>query len=786
MLLALAALAYAAYFSFLTITRYNAFESRALDMGNLNQAIWNTAHGNWFHLTNQPGIVNRLSLHVEPIIIPLAWLYRLWPDPRLLLVVQAVVVALGALPVFALGRHKLKSDWLALVFALIFLLHPSIQAANWLEFHPVALAPTFLLAAFFFLLTHRVGWFAFFALLAAGCKEEIALQIFMMGLYAFFFFKQRRLGLITMGLALAWALFAVLVVQNIFATGNIHWERYGYLGDSPSEIVRTMITQPGLVWAQLQAAHALRYLLLLLLPVAFTPLLALDLLLLALPSLAINLLADFPPMHQVDTLIYAAPIVPFVFISAIFGVSRLESRLAQGNGRPAMRVGRHKGNGRRLFHPLIGMALLGCALVAQWALGYLPGGGNYRLYAVTEHHRNAAAIIAQISPAAKVSAQDKLNPHVSGRETVYIFPRLDDADTLFLDVSGPAWPLHPNDVHAEVDRLLADGWGVIAAADGYLLLQKGSTEQRIPAAFYDRWRGDASQTVQATFGEQLILADYAVTTDAHDEIVTQLVLRAAQPIGDDLRLYIGYLDQTGAILHDTIFYPPVASLWYPTSMWPPEQNVVVDTLPWTLDTDRFTLVVGVYRGEDGWTQGDRLAVTANPASLPVTEAGTLVRLGGFQRVKSDEWHEISPSVASPAQPLAVEFDGQLALTGADLPPRSAQSGQELPFTLHWQALTTPALDYTVFAHLLNEQGDKVAQVDWQPADSLGPRPMTSWSPGEVIVDTQTLLLPAELPGGAYRLIVGVYDWQSGTRLPARGAQAKESDVVTVGTITVGH
>ena len=71
-LLALAVLAYALYFSYLTITRYAAFEARALDMGNMVQAIWNTAHGNWYHLTNQPGIVNRLSLHVEPIIIPIA------------------------------------------------------------------------------------------------------------------------------------------------------------------------------------------------------------------------------------------------------------------------------------------------------------------------------------------------------------------------------------------------------------------------------------------------------------------------------------------------------------------------------------------------------------------------------------------------------------------------------------------------------------------------------------------------------------------------------------------
>src|SRR5690606_6576627 len=92
-LLILAVAGYAWAFSYLTLVRYAAFEARALDMGNLNQAIWNTAQGNWFHLTNQPGTVNRLSLHVEPILIPISWIYLLYPGPPLLLVLQAVVVA---------------------------------------------------------------------------------------------------------------------------------------------------------------------------------------------------------------------------------------------------------------------------------------------------------------------------------------------------------------------------------------------------------------------------------------------------------------------------------------------------------------------------------------------------------------------------------------------------------------------------------------------------------------------------------------------------------------------
>ena len=108
------------------------------------------------------------------------------------------------LPVlFALARHKVYSQWLALGFAVAFLLNPAIQAANWLEFHPVTLAPTLLLATFYFLISGRTGWYVVFAVLAAGCKEEIALLVLMVGLYAAVVLRRVRLGIITIVLGTA-------------------------------------------------------------------------------------------------------------------------------------------------------------------------------------------------------------------------------------------------------------------------------------------------------------------------------------------------------------------------------------------------------------------------------------------------------------------------------------------------------------------------------------------------------------------------------------------------------
>lgn len=776
MLLLLAVVTYALLFSDLTLTRYAAFEARALDLGNLHQTVWNTAQGNFFHMTNQPGIINRLSLHVEPILLPIAAFYWLHDGPGTLLILQTVIVALGALPLFALAKLKLRHEWLALCFALAFLLNPSIQAANWLEFHPVTLAPTFLMAAFYFLVAGRTGWYALFAVLAASCKEEMGLLLLMLGLYACLRLRCYRLGLITMVLALGWSLTAVLGIQQFFADGNIHWSRYDYLGTTPGEKVLALLTQPGVILTQLQRAGALRYLWEALQPVALTALLAPEVLLLALPSLAINLLADFPPMHEVYTLIYVAPVVPFVMLASVMGVARVQQWLT-----------RHQPQRGRMGGWLLSTLVLAGAGYTQQQHGYLPGGGNHQRFVITDHHRAAAAIIAQIPPDAKVSAQDKLDPHVAGRETIYIFPRVDDADTIFLDVTGPAWPQHPQDLYQSVQGLIQGGFGIAAATDGYLLLRQGHPNTELPPTFYSAFRRPdhpVPQSPIASFGDHLQLVDYAVATDAHGETVTQLYWRARQPLATAYRFYLAYQVADGALLHDNQFYQPVATLWYPTTRWQPGETVLVQSLPWAITAEQVAVLVGVYQGEDGWTTGQRLAMTTAPtAAHPRFEGQTLLRLGGYRRMGAT-WTPLTPDPAPPARPLAITIGDRLAfLEGVSVEEGPIRGGASLTFTLFWRnGQTPPSFDYALFAQVFDSAGNKVAQLDWQPRDAIGPRPMTSWVAGEPIQDTQTLPLPADLPAGSYQVLVGVYNWQTGERLPVVGEATAGGDTIVIATL----
>jgi len=120
----------------------------------------------------------------------------------------------------------------------------------------------------------------------------------------------------------------------------------------------------------------------------------------------------------------------------------------------------------------------------------------------------------------------------------------------------------------------------------------------------------------------------------------------------------------------------------------------------------------------------------------------------------------------PAQPLeegviGATFDEAIVLE------RSAkmavvQPGDILPVALQWQAIQRIPADYFVFAHLVDQDGNRVAQSDGQPA--IWTRPTSSWAPGELIEDRHALLLPADLAPGDYTLIVGLYLAGSDERL----------------------
>lgn len=151
-------------------------------------------------------------------------------------------------------------------------------------------------------------------------------------------------------------------------------------------------------------------------------------------------------------------------------------------------------------------------------------------------------------------------------------------------------------------------------------------------------------------------------------------------------------------------------------------------------------------GIDEWYGDVRFAVYAAPVEMPApTESGA-------------------------------QFGDSIMLESYALSGETARPGDVLQIELNWQ--TDAALDrpYKIFVQLLNSHGVLVAQRDSEPVG--GSMPTTSWQPGELITDRHGLFLPADLPPGDYRLIVGLYDRDD----PAERLPVGEDDYVELASI----
>jgi uncharacterized membrane protein len=756
------------FFSAYAIQRHAAFRTHTADLGQMDLAIWNTAHGRFVQEIKGEEISTRLTDHFEPIFIPISLAFWLWDDVRAILILQAFALALGALPAYWLARDMLQaplsstgrgaggesSELFALAFAAVYLLAPALQAAALADFHAAPFAAAPLLFAFYYARRgeFRKMWLP--ALLVMAVKEEMSLLTLMLAGYIALSGRRRTVAALLAALSLGWFGLATFVLIPHYSAAyygaeqSLYFQRYGELGNGPGDILRSLLSRPALVFSIVSQPERVRYLGGLLAAFGFLPLLAPEMLLLGAPLLAANLLSSYFAMYSGE-FHYSAPLVPAFTIAAIYGAARL-GKLT---------------NRRAIYLPL---SLLIIPLVYNYLYGFSPWSVQFDWPPVTAHQRLLARFAAQIPPDAPLSTTPPLNPHFSHRQLIYTFPALGAAEYVLLDVSGTT-DMHPNDVYERQQELLRSGFCIRDAADGYVLLARsGPCLEAMPDEFYDFARAYLRQPqypLALEFGNRLRCLGYDLLDDPKWRM-TRLRLYwqvKGQALERDYRLYPFFFDDEGQIIADSVTLPLVETIWYPPSRWRGDEVVTTSTLPWNLG-ERFNIGLGVLDGGD-WNERERRL----PITAPQRQAqdDTWALLGAFQR-RGRPLLPAEPFYAKgPAREVEAHFAGGIDLLGYDLAPAAdvgrIAAGEVLTLTLHWQAAKLPGEDYTVFVHLVGPGGQRIAQDDAQPWE-LGPAPTSSWQPGRLVRDRHTLQLSDDAPPGEYELLVGLYRRPTGERL----------------------
>jgi uncharacterized membrane protein len=427
---------YAAVYVSFGLVKWAYYLYDDFDLAIYSQAAWNVMRGT---LHSSVLGLNLLGNHMSLLIIPIAPIYAIFRSPVTLLVLQTVVLALGALPVWWLARREIRNDFIAVCFAALYLLYPALGYTNLYEFHPETLATTGLLYAFYFLWVGKFWWMTLFTVLALLTKEDVPVVVGMMGLYALAVKVPRRwiYSAMLTGLAVAFLILAFVIVMPTVNKGEVQLEKiYSQWGDTTGEALKamardpvraatTMVVTPG---SPQDSRLKQEYYAQMLLPVMLLAVMSPLTLAIALPAVAQHLLSGRITDHTI-VYHYTAYVTPFVLAASVLGlrnVLRLMMRDVPGGLT-------EKAMNTKTPPRTLGMILAGTAVAVavgcQLLFGPVLGSGILQTYPPAEQHwpspyRRAQApfmsrMAARIPKEGTVVTTFGFMSHVANRPVLY-------------------------------------------------------------------------------------------------------------------------------------------------------------------------------------------------------------------------------------------------------------------------------------------------------------------------------------------------------------------------------
>jgi uncharacterized membrane protein len=421
---------FAALFT-LARSEYLDFGYQRFDLGNMVQAVWSTAQGHPLEVTLGTGDqAVRLASHVDPILVLLAPLWILAPTPLSLIAFQIGACALGALPVFWLGRRHLASDKAAALLALAYLAYPWLVWTSLDAFHAVTLAIPLFLLGIWFLDSGRPILFGVCAVLAAATGELMGLPIAFLGLWYWHTHRSRLVGPAVALAGLLWTVIAIKIIVPASSGADSQFHAYyTEVGGSPEGVLRTAFVEPRVIAIALFTSSDLAYWFVLALPLAGAFLLSPTLAAAALPQLAANGLSSIKDM-TLPTSHHVAAVIPFLVAASVYGLARLPK---QRHAQAALAV--------------LALCTASSALVGPWPGApakprewFHPWWGGAPSEDHIEALREAIALVPTESP---VSATNKAGSFLSARRQIFSVPIVSSAEWIVIDELDPWVPIAP-------------------------------------------------------------------------------------------------------------------------------------------------------------------------------------------------------------------------------------------------------------------------------------------------------------------------------------------------------
>lgn len=317
MIVVAAAIGYGIYMSVFTLRMHGRFQTYGYDLGQYDNIFWSTLHGRPLRCAplNLTANWSELRNHAELSVFALLPFYALRPRADTLLIMQSVILGLGAIPLYRLSARRLRRRY-ACVLALAYLLYPPMHGLQFYDFHFQPIAVTFVLLVIDFVDDRRYLPMAICLVVALGCREDISVGLTVLGVFLALSGHRFRAGLIIAAISGTYFVVIRFVVMPRFGAWyfqDIYKDLLPEGARNFGGVIATLVSNPAYVLTTLVTPEKLRYALQILAPLALLPIRRAYLAVSIVPGSIFTLLTTkYGPTVDIGFQ-YSAHFMPYVF-----------------------------------------------------------------------------------------------------------------------------------------------------------------------------------------------------------------------------------------------------------------------------------------------------------------------------------------------------------------------------------------------------------------------------------------------------------------------------------------
>ena len=388
---------YTSYFTSVSLDVHHGLGTSAYDFGLYDQGVWLMSRFDAPFVTLMGR--NLIGDHTSFILVFLVPLYWVFPSAGVLFFTQSLFLALGAVPVYLLGRRRLGNDVFPVALAACYLLHPAVGWSNRENFHPDSYLAPLLGMAIYAAAERRWRMYAVFFVLSLMVKEDVSLVLVPLGVWVVVK-RDRRIGIISIVGSLGFMAVAMLVVmRSLIGVPTRNAWRVPFGG--PGGFLRTVFTDPGSVVRHYWSDDRPWYFWQMTVPFAWVFARAPSVALISLTVLGTNMLSTFWYQYQIEHH-YALVAVPALALGTVWAISHVADR----------------------WRGLLVAIVMCTSIWASWSWGVMPFSKELPYTWAPDHPVavDARNIIVDIPDDAVVSAQISITAHLARRHEIYMFP----------------------------------------------------------------------------------------------------------------------------------------------------------------------------------------------------------------------------------------------------------------------------------------------------------------------------------------------------------------------------